>query len=83
MKRATKARIQRLLSAFPLGKSVYYHVGHRRLNDERKELLQAQLQLLEKVKLIEEARKQLDTVHALIAALPEVLADFSKEGRSG
>jgi hypothetical protein len=50
-----------------------------RLNDERKELLQAQVQLLEKVKLIEEARKQLDTVHALIAALPEVLPDFSRE----
>src|SRR5258708_24185811 len=50
-----------------------------RLDDERKELVHAQAQLLSKVKTIEEARQQLDTGHALIAALPQVLPDLSRE----
>ncbi len=50
-----------------------------RLNDERKELIQVQTQLADKVKMIAEAQKQVSAAHTLIAALPEVLSNVSRQ----
>jgi len=61
-----------------INKSVHQELMLR-LNDERKEALQAQAQLRQKAKRIEEARQQVDTAHTLVDTLPEALPDLSRE----
>jgi DNA invertase Pin-like site-specific DNA recombinase len=50
-----------------------------RIEEDRKELVQAHAQLIERAKLIEQARDQLSTAQSLILALPEALPDLPKE----
>lgn len=50
-----------------------------RLNDERKELLLEQAKLADKLKAIEEVRQQIDSANHLIASLPDVLPELSRQ----
>lgn len=52
-----------------------------RLKDEQCELLQVHAQLLDKVKMLEEARHQLDAAHVLVEALPQVLETVERNAQ--
>jgi DNA invertase Pin-like site-specific DNA recombinase len=56
-----------------------HHELLMRLREQKRELLQTREVLSQQVKLIEEARQQRETAHSLLAVLPEILIDLSKQ----
>ena len=50
-----------------------------RLKEERKELMQEHEKLLDHVQLLKEAHDQFDVAQTLVAALPQILSDVTRE----